>query len=85
MQQEIPQDRLSRVSSYDALGSYVLIPAGLAAAGPIAQAVGTRTTLVGAALVSLVATLAVLLVRDVRTLPRRAHVESPHAEGIATA
>ena len=28
MQQQIPQDRLSRVSSYDALGSFVFIPIG---------------------------------------------------------
>ena len=34
MQQEIPQDRLSRVYSYDALGSFALIPLGLALAGP---------------------------------------------------
>jgi len=85
IQQEIPQDRLSRVSSYDALGSFVLVPAGLAAAGPIAQAAGTRATILGAALLSLTATLAVLLVRDVRTLPRRGHVESQRAPGIAAA
>ena len=71
MQQEIPQEKLSRVSSYDALGSFALIPLGLAAAGPIADLIGTEETLVGAAAISLVATLAVLLVRDVRTLPRR--------------
>jgi MFS family permease len=71
MQQEIPQERLSRVSSYDALGSFALIPIGLAAAGPIADLIGTRETLLGAAAISLIATLAVLLVRDVRTLPRR--------------
>ena len=71
MQQEIPQEKLSRVSSYDALGSFALIPLGLAAAGPIADLIGTEETLVGAAAISLVATLAVLLVPDVRTLPRR--------------
>ena len=38
MQQEIPQDRLSRVSSYDALGSWVLIPLGLSLAGPLSDA-----------------------------------------------
>jgi len=32
-QQEIPQEKLSRVTSYDALGSFALIPLGLAAAG----------------------------------------------------
>jgi HAMP domain-containing protein len=74
MQQEIPQDRLSRVYSYDALGSFALIPLGLAAAGPIAEAIGTEKTLFAAGLISLAATLAVLLVRDVRTLERRAAV-----------
>ncbi len=71
MQQEIPQEKLSRVYSYDALGSFALIPLGLAVAGPVADAIGTRETILAAAAVSLTATLAVLLVRDVRTLPRR--------------
>ena len=71
MQQEIPHDRLSRVYSYDALGSFALIPLGLAAAGPVAQLAGTGRALFGAALISLAATLAVLLVRDVRELRRR--------------
>jgi MFS family permease len=71
MQQEIPQEKLSRVSSYDALGSFALIPLGLAVVGPVADAIGTRETLIAAAAISLIATLAVLFVRDVRTLPRR--------------
>lgn len=71
MQQEIPQERLSRVYSYDAFGSWVFIPLGLAVAGPIADAVGIGAALVGAGLLSLGATLAVLLVRDVRELRRR--------------
>jgi MFS family permease len=83
MQQEIPQDRLSRVYSYDALGSFALIPLGLAVAGPVAEAVGTRATLLAAGLISLTATLAVLLVRDVRELRRREHVvmREPSVEG----
>jgi MFS family permease len=72
LQQEISQERLSRVSAYDALGSFVLIPLGVAAAGPVAQAIGTRETILGAAALSLTVTLAVLLVRDVRTIERRA-------------
>jgi MFS family permease len=78
MQQEIPQDRLSRVYSYDALGSFALIPLGLAAAGPVAEVLGTRTTLFAAGFVSLTATLAVLLVRDVRRLRRRENELVPH-------
>jgi MFS family permease len=72
MQQEIPQEKLSRVYSYDALGSWVLIPLGLAVAGPVAELVGTRETIVGAVAISLTATLAVLFVPDVRTISRRA-------------
>jgi len=71
MQQEIPQEKLSRVYSYDALGSWVLIPLGLAVAGPAAEAFGTRETILGATAISLTATLAVLFVRDVRTIERR--------------
>ena len=59
-----------------ALGSFVLTPLGLAAAGPVAQAAGTRETMLGAAALSLGATLAVLLSRDVRTIRRRdAHAD----------
>jgi Major Facilitator Superfamily len=71
LQQEIAQEKLSRVSSYDALGSFVLTPLGLAAAGPVAQVAGTRETILGAAALSLGATLTVLLSRDVRTIRRR--------------
>ncbi|HSB39383.1 MAG TPA: MFS transporter [Gaiellaceae bacterium] len=85
MQQEIPLDRLSRVSSYDALGSFALIPIGLAVAGPVAEAVGTRSTLFAAGLISLSATLAVLFVEDVRVLRRREPValRGPAVEGAA--
>ena len=34
LQQHIPSDRLSRVASYDVLGSFVFIPVGYVAAGP---------------------------------------------------
>ena len=71
MQQEIPGETLSRVSSYDALGSFVLIPVGLSAAGVIASVIGTRSTFFGAAALITTATALVLLIRDVRTLERR--------------
>lgn len=71
MQQEIPADKLSRVYSYDALGSIGLVPIGYALAGPVAEAAGVRATLWGAAAIATAVTLAVLLVRDVRTLERK--------------
>ena len=85
MQQEIPQDRLSRVYSYDALGSFALIPLGLALAGPLAEAIGTRATLIGAGLLCLGATLLVLFVPAVRGLRRREPIElrEPVLESVA--
>ena len=40
VQRRIPGEELSRVSSWDALGSYAITPIGLAAAGPIGIALG---------------------------------------------
>ena len=70
-QQEIPHDKLSRLSSYDAIGSWALMPLGFAVAGPVGAAVGTRASFIGAAVIVVVATSLVLLCRDVRTLERR--------------
>lgn len=42
LQQEIPARQTSRVSSYDALGSYALAPVGTAAAGRSPPASGSR-------------------------------------------
>jgi predicted MFS family arabinose efflux permease len=77
MQEQIPADQISRVYSYDALGSFVFIPIGAAIAGPASEAFGVRETLVGAALVTVVATALVLLIEDVRTLQRRGAQEAP--------
>jgi MFS family permease len=76
MQQEIPRDKLSRVYSYDALGSIGLVPLGYALAGPAADAFGVQATLWGAAAIGLGVTLLVLLVHDVRTLERRMPAEA---------
>jgi MFS family permease len=70
LQQQIPQEQLSRVASYDAVGSLALTPLGYAAIGPLAAAFSTRATLLGAATVCTLVTLAVLLVPAVRTIQR---------------
>ena len=71
MQQEIPQEKLSRLYSYDALGSWALMPLALAVIGPVSVALGTRTTLLACAALVVGATAPVLLSRDVRHLERR--------------
>ncbi len=71
MQQEIPHDLLSRLSSFDAIGSFALAPVGVAVAGPLAAAFGISTVLVAGGLLIAALTLAVLLVPEVRQLRRR--------------
>jgi MFS family permease len=53
-QQNVPPEALSRVSSYDAFGSFVLNPAGAAIAGSVAASIGARDTLLVAAAVIVV-------------------------------
>jgi MFS family permease len=55
-QREIPEHAQSRVSSYDALGSFVLIPLGMVLVGPVSDAVGVDTTLWFSVVLFLVAT-----------------------------
>jgi predicted neutral ceramidase superfamily lipid hydrolase len=71
MQQQIPERMLSRLYAYDALGSICLVPVGLAVIGPVADAIGTETTLYAAALLVIAATPPVFAVRDVRELRRK--------------
>lgn len=53
-QRNVPEAALSRVSSYDALGSFVLVPIGAAIAGPVASLVGVRETLVSTGVIEIV-------------------------------
>lgn len=69
LQEYIPGDKLSRVTSYDALGSFVLGPIGLLLVGPVATAAGVEHTLVAAGLLVAAANIAALSTRSVRTLP----------------
>jgi len=76
LQQHVPPDRLARVYSYDAVGSFVAIPVGEAAVGPLAGLVGLRPTLLGCAAAICLATLAALSSSSVRDL-RRAPAITP--------
>lgn len=71
IQREVPEDVLSRVSSYDWFGSLAFAPLGLLVAGPVAAAIGVGRALAGCAALVLLATVGALLapaVRNLRTL-----------------
>jgi len=79
LQRHVPQDVLSRVSSYDWLGSLVLAPVGLALAGPTAAAFGIGGALWGCAGIVALSLTAALLSPQVRRLkdePRAAQADA---------
>jgi MFS family permease len=70
LQSHIPDEALSRVSSYDWFGSIVLNPVGFVLIGPVATSLGVDRTLVIAGSLVAVAPIAALSLRSVRTLRR---------------
>lgn len=68
IQREIPEEKLSRVSSYDWFGSLAFAPLGLLVAGPAAAAVGTSSALAVCAGLIVLATATPLLSPQVRHL-----------------
>jgi hypothetical protein len=79
LQRNVPEHALSRISSFDWLGSVALNPIGYALIGPIAAAVGTSETLAVAALLNIAVCLSVTLVPSVRHIG----MNTPIAEGVA--
>ncbi|MER5705039.1 MFS transporter [Micromonospora sp. NPDC002296] len=77
--QHIPAERLARVYSYDMLGSFVAIPLGQVAVGPVAGAIGTRETLLILAALVVLSVVGMLASRDVRRLRTVASAPAPDA------
>ncbi|MEV0823915.1 MFS transporter [Nonomuraea rubra] len=80
MQREIPAESLSRVSSYDILGSMMFGPIGLLLAGPAAGWFGTEESLLGCAVIVVISTLAALLSPGVRNLRAPEPRAAAHAD-----
>jgi MFS family permease len=68
---------LSRAYSYDMLGSFIAIPVGQLAFGPLAAAFGVRDVLVVGGLVYLAVALLTLSSRSVRDLQRVSTTSQP--------
>ncbi len=70
LQENIPTERLSRVYSFDMVGSLVAVPIGQIVVGPATAAFGASTVVLGIAGVSAICLLAALAVPSVRRLGR---------------
>nr|CBX74265.1 hypothetical protein YEW_KQ45380 [Yersinia enterocolitica W22703] len=68
LQTHIPADKLARVYAYDAMGSFVAIPVGELAAGPLAMHYGNSTVLLAAAVAVVIATIAASFTPAIRLL-----------------
>src|SRR5262245_17548186 len=68
LQRNVPEHALSRISSYDWLGSIAFNPIGYALIGPIAAALGTSETLALAGVLNLAVCLTIVLVPSVRSV-----------------
>jgi MFS family permease len=70
MQENIEDSMLSRAYSYDALGSFVAMPVGQLAYGPLGEAFGYREVLLWSGITYTAVALLVLTSRSVRRLER---------------
>ncbi|MSW73357.1 MAG: MFS transporter [Actinobacteria bacterium] len=68
LQSHIPEESFSRVTAYDAFGSYALAPLGIVVAGPLAMYYGVHRVLWFTGGVTVICALLALLVKSVREL-----------------
>jgi hypothetical protein len=78
LQRNVPEHALSRISSFDWLGSVALNPIGYALIGPIAGSIGMQEALIGAAILNVATCVSVVLVPSVQAI--RGQVETPTGE-----
>ncbi|WP_328604015.1 MFS transporter [Amycolatopsis sp. NBC_00345] len=76
LQENVPEDRLARVYSYDMVGSIVAVPVGQIAAGPLVEQFGREPVLLTCGALIVVSTLLALCSRQIRGLVRRDPVSS---------
>ena len=77
LQDNVPQQALGRVASWDYLASFLAMPIGNAAAGPLASAYGVDRVLTVCSAVLFVAGLSQFLIPGVRHLTRAAPAAEP--------
>lgn len=68
LQQNVPEHALSRISSFDWLGSVALNPLGYALIGPLATTIGTAQALVACGVINVMVAVGVIFVPSVRRI-----------------
>jgi MFS family permease len=81
MQENVPDQMLSRAYSYDQLGSLAVVPVGQLAMGPLASAYGIGEVLTVAGCLYVGLALVTLLAAPVRVLARATPVPAPSRAG----
>ncbi|WP_145520890.1 MFS transporter [Yersinia mollaretii] len=76
LQTHIPPEKLARVYAYDALGSFIAIPVGELAAGPLAMRFGSSNVLLASAVAVVIATIATSFTPSIRRLDNAPRVKS---------
>jgi hypothetical protein len=79
MQEQVPERMLSRVSSFDTLGSFAVVPIGQVFAGPLASSFGLQRVMILAGVTIGVVPLVALVSTAVRDMGRAD--ELPHQRG----
>ncbi len=80
LQRKVPRDSLSRVTSYDAMGSLMFGPIGLALAGPLISGAGATIAFGIAGALALAAIVGSLLFASVRGLTNDVEVVDPQPQ-----
>jgi MFS family permease len=85
VQRHVPEQMLSRASSYDWSGSLIAYPIGLAIAGPVAAAAGPRLVLLGVGGLDMILLAVLFLLPSVRSLSDETSAPTHDAPSAATA
>lgn len=81
LQTHIPPEKLARVYAYDAMGSFIAIPVGELAAGPLAMHYGSSNVLIASAIAVVVASVATSFVPAIRLLDNSPQVKKHSLSG----
>ena len=68
LQEKIPRESISRISSFDWFGSVALNPIGYALIGPLSTVIGVSESLVLTGLLNIASSLAMIAIPSVRAL-----------------